>query len=76
MNTGNGKIGWFESGNAQKNWEYTGEILEGKPNGKGTLISPFENYSGEFKNGKMHGQITILCGDHQLQALGIRMVTE
>ncbi len=23
----NGKIGWFDSGNAQKNWKYTGEIL-------------------------------------------------
>ena len=54
----NGKIGWFESGNAQKHWEYKGEIFEGKPNGKGILISPFENYTGEFKNGKMHGQIT------------------
>ena len=26
----NGKIGWFESGNAQKNWKYKGEIFEGK----------------------------------------------
>jgi Uncharacterized protein conserved in bacteria len=32
--------------------------LKVKPNGKGVLISPFEKYSGEFKNGKMHGQIT------------------
>ena len=54
----NGKIGWFDSGNAQKNWEYTGEIVNGKPNGSGVLISPFEKYSGEFKNGKMHGQIS------------------
>ena len=54
----NGKIDWFESGNAQKNWKFTGEIFEGKPNGKGELISPFEKYSGEFYNGKMHGQIT------------------
>ncbi len=54
----NGKIGWFESGNAQKNWKYTGEIFEGKPNGNGVLISPFEEYSGEFKNGRMHGQLT------------------
>ena len=23
----NGKIGWFESGNAQKNWKYTGKIF-------------------------------------------------
>ena len=54
----NGKIGWFESGNEQINWKYTGEIFESKPNGKGILISPFEKYSGEFKNGKMHGQMT------------------
>ena len=53
-----GKIGWFDSGNAQKNWEYTGEIVNGKPNGNGVLISPFEKYSGEFKDGKMHGQMT------------------
>jgi len=53
-----GEIDWFESGNAQKNWEYTGEISEGKPNGNGVLISPFEKYSGGFNNGKMHGQIT------------------
>ena len=38
----NGKIGWFESGNAQKNWKYTGETFDGKPNGNGVLSSPFE----------------------------------
>ena len=54
----NGKIGWFESGNAQNNWKYTGEIFDGKPNGNGVLRSPFEEYSGEFKNGRMHGQVT------------------
>ncbi len=54
----NGKIGWFDSGNAQNNWEYTGEIFDGKPNGNGILISPFEKYSGEFRDGKMDGQIT------------------
>ena len=54
----NGKIGWFESGNAQKNWKYTGEIFEGEPNGNGVLRSPFEEYSGEFNNGRMHGQVT------------------
>ena len=51
----NGKIGWFESGNAQKNWKYIGEIFEGKPNGNGVLSSPFEDYSGKFNNGMMHG---------------------
>jgi len=54
----NGKFGWFDSGNAKKNWKYTGETFDGKPNGNGVLSSPFEKYSGEFKNGKMHGQIT------------------
>tara|TARA_B100000579_G_scaffold365586_1_gene325020 strand:+ start:384 stop:1346 length:963 start_codon:yes stop_codon:yes gene_type:complete len=54
----NGKIGWFDSGNAQKNWKYTGDIFEGEPNGNGELTSPFEKYSGEFIKGKMHGQIT------------------
>ena len=54
----NGKIGWFESGDSQKNWKYTGEIHDGEPNGNGVLRSPFEEYSGEFKNGRMHGQVT------------------
>ena len=35
----NGNIGWFENGNAQKNWLYKGEIFEGKPNGNGVLSS-------------------------------------
>ena len=52
------KIGWFESGNAQKDWEYKGEIFNGEPNGSGVLSSPFEKYTGKFKNGKMHGQVT------------------
>ena len=59
----NGKIGWFDSGNAQKNWKYTGEIFDGKPNGTGVLSSPFEIYSGEFKIGKMHGQVTHTYGN-------------
>ena len=59
----NGKIGWFESGNAQKNWKYTGEIYDDKPNGTGVLSSPFEKYSGEFKYGRMHGQVTHTFGN-------------
>ena len=39
-----GKIGWFETGNAQINWKYTGEIFDGEPNGNGVLRSPFEEY--------------------------------
>ncbi len=54
----NGKIGWFESGDKQKHLKYTGEIADGKPNGTGELSSPSGKYSGEFKNGLMHGQVT------------------
>ena len=54
----NGKIGWFESGDDQKNLKYTGEIFDGKPNGTGELSSSSGKYSGEFKNGLMHGQVT------------------
>ena len=54
----NGKIGWFESGDEQKHLKYTGEIVDGKPNGTGELSSPSGKYYGEFKNGLMHGQVT------------------
>jgi len=54
----NGKIGWFKSGDEQKNLKYTGEIANGKPNGTGVLSSSSEKSSGEFKNGLMHGQVT------------------
>ena len=54
----NGKIGWFESGDDQKHLKYTGEIFDGKPNGTGELSSSSGKYSGEFKNGLMHGQVT------------------
>ena len=54
----NGKIGWFESGDEKKHLKYTGEITAGKPNGTGELSSPSGKYSGEFKNGLMHGQVT------------------
>ena len=54
----NGKIGWFGSGDEKKHLKYTGEIVDGKPNGTGELSSPSGKYSGEFKNGLMHGQVT------------------
>ena len=54
----NGKVGWYESGDAKKHLKYTGEIADGKPNGTGELLSPSGKYSGEFKNGFMHGQVT------------------
>ena len=53
-----GKIGWFKSGDEKKHLKYTGEIANGKPNGNGELSSPSGKYSGEFKNGFMHGQVT------------------
>jgi len=54
----NGKIGWFKSGDEKKHLKYIGEIADGKPNGSGELYSPSGKYSGEFKNGLMHGQVT------------------
>jgi hypothetical protein len=55
----NGKIGWFESGDAQKHFKYTGEIFDGKPNGQGTYTSPGGRmYVGEWKDGKQNGQGT------------------
>ena len=55
----NGKIGWFKNGDEKKHLKYTGEIFEGKPNGTGELNSPSRGkYSGEYKNGLMHGQVT------------------
>ena len=57
----NGKIGWHKSGDAKKHLKYTGEIVDGKPNGTGELYSRSGKYSGEFKNGLMHGQTTHTC---------------
>ena len=54
----NGKFGWFENGNDNKDWTYVGEIKNGKPNGTGVLSTTFGKYSGEFKNGMMDGQGT------------------
>lgn len=36
-------------------YTYTGEVLDGKPNGKGTGIYPYGTYTGEYKNGLRHG---------------------
>ena len=54
----NGKIGWFVSGDERKHLKYIGEVVDGKPNGKGELSSPSGKYYGEFKNGLMNGQVT------------------
>ncbi len=35
---------------------YTGETLDGKPNGTGTGVYSYGNYSGEYKDGMRHGK--------------------
>lgn len=37
-------------------YTYTGEVLDGKPNGKGTGIYPYGTYTGEYKNSLRHGK--------------------
>ncbi len=55
----NGRWGWYDEGNASKDYKYEGTIEEGKPNGLGIYSSPSGNqYVGEFKNGKKHGHGT------------------
>lgn len=41
-----------------KNFSYTGEVVDGKPNGKGTGIYPYGTYTGEYKNGLRQGKGT------------------
>ena len=46
-----------KSNKDQEERKYVGEMINGKPNGLGT--ETFENgntYSGQWKNGKFHGQ--------------------
>ena len=57
----NGKYGWNENGNEEKDGKYVGEIENGKPNGQGIYTSPNgKKYEGEWKNGKINGQGTYL----------------
>ena len=50
---------WFENGDETTDSIYKGEIRNGLPNGKGTLILPDgKRHVGEFKDGKTHGQGT------------------
>ena len=49
----NGKYGWNENGNEEKDGKYVGEIESGKPNGQGIYTSPNGNkYEGEWKTEK------------------------
>ena len=44
---------WFKNGDETTDSIYRGEIRNGLPNGKGTLILPDgKKYVGEFKDGK------------------------
>ena len=44
---------WFKNGDKTTDSIYQGEIRNGLPNGKGTLILPDgKKYVGEFKDGK------------------------
>ena len=52
-----GSLGWFTTGNEEKDYKYEGEIENGKPNGTGTLI--YRNgtrYVGEYLDGTWNGQ--------------------
>ena len=53
-----GKYGWYKKSDDKKDWKYSGEIKNGKPNGTGIMLSPFGRYEGEVKNGLLHGQGT------------------
>ena len=53
----NGELGWYKNREDVNDRKYEGEILNGTPNGKGTLTwSDGSKYVGEFMQGKEHGQ--------------------
>ena len=55
---------WFRNGNKKKDRKYVGDILNGGPNGQGTLIFPDgDKYVGKFKDGEYHGQGTYTFHD-------------
>ena len=63
---GTGKKGfeWKSFGDDNTQPKYRGEILDGEPNGLGTLTLPNgENYLGEWKDGRRNGQGTHLSPD-------------
>ena len=47
----NGVMRWFKDGNEKTDEKYEGEIVNGVPNGQGTLTYPDgDQYVGEWKN--------------------------
>ncbi|MBT6855937.1 MAG: hypothetical protein HOA09_10280, partial [Nitrospina sp.] len=59
-----GKWIWLENGNVGDGGKYEGQIENGKPNGRGSLI--YRNgtrYEGEFKEGRWNGEGTFTFPD-------------
>jgi len=59
---------WRKEGNEIKNTKYEGEIVNGRPNGKGSRydiegIEKGSKYNGDWKDGKQHGQGTFIYSD-------------
>ena len=55
----NGKWGWYENGDENRDGKYVGEIALGKPNGLGTYdFSNGDRYEGEWRGGRRHGNGT------------------
>ena len=52
--------------------KYVGEVKNGKPHGKGTLIYPDKGgkYVGQWKNGKYHGKGKLNYGGKQGEYIG------
>jgi len=68
MEKGNleGYTSWFCWPNGQK-WKYSGEILDGKPHGKGKMTWDGGTvYEGEFVNGKRYGKGKITYNDNDV----------
>jgi len=65
----NGEFGWYKNGDDVHDRKYVGDIVNGTPNGQGTLTwSDGGKYVGEFMHGKEHGQGT------KTQSNGIKYV--
>ena len=59
---------WRKEGNEEKNIKYKGEIVNGRPNGKGSrnyikYLTKGSKYIGDWKDGKQHGQGTFIYSD-------------
>jgi len=67
---------WFKSGDEKKQVKYEGDILNGVPNGQGTLTHPNGvKYVGEFKKGRKDGLgiITSPTGSSAIFQSGYKM---